>query len=179
MHFGEVLGGCKPQNSRKFHPQVLSQRSVDGSLERRHVSVGCSPSQRREAAHVERLLGGGGAKVWVEKGATVRIIFGIPNGLMFRSAFGLFFYMFGFILYSLEVIFEAIFGPWTHFGSCVGSFLGQQKWLEAPPVPQVTPKRRHPRNKVTNLDPSWGPKPVKIDQKSMPRCVQILHRFSD
>ena len=40
-------------------------------------------------------------------------------------------------------------------------------------------KRRQPQNKVTNLDPSWEPKPAKNDQKSMPRCVQILHWFSN
>ena len=40
-------------------------------------------------------------------------------------------------------------------------------------------KRRHPRNPLTNLDPSWEPKATKNDQKSMPRCVQILHWFSD
>ena len=44
---------------------------------------------------------------------------------------------------------------------------------------QRRPKRRQPQNKVTSWDPSWEPKPTKNDQKSMPRCVQILHWFSD
>ena len=44
---------------------------------------------------------------------------------------------------------------------------------------QRRPKKRQPQNPLTSWDPSWEPKSTKNDQKSMPRCVQILHRFSN
>jgi len=73
------------------------------------------------------------------------------------------------------IIFGVVFGSWGQYGGAVGSFfcadgdLARQRRL----------KRRLPQNKLTILDPSWEPKPTKNDQKSMPRCVQILHWFSD
>ena len=73
------------------------------------------------------------------------------------------------------VIFGVVFGSWGQYGGAVGSFFGADGDLAR----QRRLKRRLPQNKVTILDPSWEPKPTKNDQKSMPRCVQILHWFSD
>ena len=73
------------------------------------------------------------------------------------------------------VIFGVVFASWGQYGGAVGSFFGADGDLAR----QRRPKKRQPRNPFTNLDPSWEPKPTKNDQKSMPRCVQILHRFSN
>ena len=73
------------------------------------------------------------------------------------------------------VIFGVVFGSWGQYGGAAGSFFGADGDLAR----QRRLKRRLPQNKVTILDPSWEPKPTKNDQKSMPRCVQILHWFSD
>ena len=72
------------------------------------------------------------------------------------------------------VIFGVVLGSWGQYGGAVGTFFGADGDLAR----QRRPKRRQPRNPLTNLDPSWEPKPTKNDQKSMPRCVQILHWFS-
>ena len=73
------------------------------------------------------------------------------------------------------VIFGVVFGSWGQYGSAVGSFFEADGDLAR----QRRPKRRLPQNPFTSWDPSWEPKPTKNDQKSMPRCVQILHRFSN
>ena len=73
------------------------------------------------------------------------------------------------------VIFGVVFGSWGQYGGAAGSFFGADGDLAR----QRRLKRRLPQNKLTILDPSWEPKPTKNDQKSMPRCVQILHWFSD
>ena len=73
------------------------------------------------------------------------------------------------------VIFGVVFGSWGQYGGAVGSFFGADGDLAR----QRRLKRRLPRNPLTILDPSWEPKPTKNDQKSMPRCLQILHWFSD
>ena len=73
------------------------------------------------------------------------------------------------------VIFGVVFGSWRQYGGAVGSFFEANGNL----AHQRRPKKRMPQNKVTSRDPSWEPKPTKNDQKSMPRCVQMLHRFSN
>ena len=73
------------------------------------------------------------------------------------------------------VIFGVVFGSWGQYGGAAGSFFGADGDLAR----QRRLKRRLPQNKLTILEPSWEPKPTKNDQKSMPRCVQILHWFSD
>ena len=73
------------------------------------------------------------------------------------------------------IIFGVVFGSWGQYGGAVGSFFEADDDLAR----QRRPKRRQPQNKLTSWDPSWEPKPTKNDQKSMPRCVQILHRVSN
>ena len=82
---------------------------------------------------------------------------------------------FGVIFCSFGVNLVVFFGSWGFFGGAVGTFFGADGDLAR----QRCPKRRQPPIPLTILDPSWGPKPTKIDQKSMPRCIQIVHRFSD
>ena len=73
------------------------------------------------------------------------------------------------------VIFGVVFASWGQYGGAVGSFFEANGNLAR----QRRPKRRQPQNKLTSWEPSWEPKSTKNDQKSMPRCVQILHWFSN
>ena len=90
-----------------------------------------------------------------------------------RSPPGLSSGTFGVIFCSFGVNLAVFFGSWGLFGGAVGTFFGADGDLAR----QRCPKRRQPPIPLTILDPSWGPKPTKIDQKSMPRCPSCCMRF--
>ena len=71
---------------------------------------------------------------------------------------------------------------WGGFGVDLGSIFGLMRvlggsWaaLGSPWAPKIDFSSILRRFR----GPSWGPKQIKIDQKSMPRCIKIMHRFSD